>query len=370
MAEFTGAFPAPSWTPPAPEPFVPLRPLTLGQVLAGAFRALRHNPGVVLVPAILFSLAASLGGLAFGVFVVDPLAAAVGSGYDAGAFYAWVRGFAAGALGWLVIQALAIGAGVPQQAVAAVDVTHAVVGRRLTPRGFRRRTQGVRARTFAWTGLVVLAIVLGGLAALAIIGVLQPAGDYAALVTGFLLYPAAGALLAWLGTRLAFVPSILAVERLRLGAAVARSWRLTRRSFWRTFGTRILAWVMIWLAAILVNLPVSLVVGWLAGIVAGNGDFGDHLAVTRAGEVAAGIVSAVIAAIGLVVTTSVDALLYLDLRMRREGLDLELSRFMERRRPITRIDPHEVDPYRPPAELATSRIPLPATHTDAGSPWA
>src|SRR5690606_37661048 len=92
VAEFTGAFPAPSWTPPAPEPFVPLRPLTLGQILAGAFRALRHNPGVVLVPAIVFSLAASLGGLAFGVFVVDAFIDAVGSGYGSASYYGWVSG--------------------------------------------------------------------------------------------------------------------------------------------------------------------------------------------------------------------------------------------------------------------------------------
>ncbi|RQP12177.1 MAG: hypothetical protein EAS51_03380 [Microbacteriaceae bacterium] len=383
MAEFTGAFPAPTWTPPAPEPFVPLRPLTLGQLLAGAFRALRHNPGVVLVPAIAFSLAASLGGLAFGVFVVDPLAAAVGSGYGSASLYGWVSGFGAGALGWLVIQALVIGSGVPQQAVAAVDVSHAVVGRRLTPRGFRRRTRGIRARTFAWTGLVVLAVVLAGTAGIAAIGLLEPTGPYAGLFTGFLVYPACAALLAWLGTKLAFVPSTLAVERLRFGAALARSWRLTRTSFWRTFGIRLLAWGMIWIATMLVSVPVTLLVGWLASIVAGNGDLGDYLAVTRAGDIAAGVVSAVIAAIGLVVTTSVDALLYLDLRMRREGLDLELSRFMERRRATTRIDPDEVDPFRPPADLAARRVPgsgegagtgrgagTATAMTDAGSPWA
>lgn len=371
MAEFTGAFPAPSWTPPAPEPFVPLRPLTLGQILAGAFRALRHNPGVVLVPAILFSLAASLLGLGVGTFVVEPLAAAIGEGIGDPAVYGWLTGFGAGAFGWLVIQALGIGAGIPQQAVAAVDVTHAVVGRRLTPHGFRRRVRGLPARAFAWTGLVILAVVLGGTLGIALIGILTPTAPFAALFTGFLVYPGCAALLAWLGTKLAFVPSALAVERLRFGAAIARSWRLTRKAFWRTLGIRFLTWAMLWVAVSLVSVPVGLIVRWLADIIAGNGDFGDYLAVTRVGEVAAGIVSAVIGAIGLVVATSVDVLLYLDLRMRREGLDLELSRFMERRRPITRIDPDEVDPFRPPADLASARVPLPGVDTtDAGSPWA
>ncbi|MBN9139647.1 MAG: hypothetical protein J0H23_02360 [Micrococcales bacterium] len=367
MAEFTGAFPAPAWTPPAPEPFVPLRPLTLGQILAGSFRALRHNPGVTLVPAIVVSIVATLGGTAFGILVVEPLISAVGSGYGSVSLYGWVSGYAAGALGWVVTQSLGLGAGVAQQGVSAVDVAHAVIGRRLTPGGFRRRMRGVVAPLLVWTAIVVLLAVVGGLVAIAVMGLIATAGSAAAVLGGFIVYPAVAALLAWLGTKLAFVPSAIAVERLRIGGGIRRSWRLTRGQFWRSFGIRILSWGMIWIATMLVGIPVQLVVSWLAGIVAGNGDLGDHQAVTDAGAVVASIVAAVIAAIGLVVTTSVDALLYLDLRMRREGLDLELSRFMERRRPITRADPAEVDPYRPPAELASSRV---RSAPDAGSPWA
>ena len=370
MTEFVGAFPAPTWTPPAREPFVPLRPLTLGQILAGAFRALRHNPGVVLVIAIVLSIVASLGGTAFGVLVVEPLVSVVGSGYGDAALYGWVSAFAAGALGWVVTQSLVLGAGVAQQGVAAVDVTHAIVGRRLTPRGFRRRTRGVRGRLLAWTGMVVALAVTGGAVGVAVLGLIGTAGPVAAVLGGFAVYPAVAALLAWLGTKLAFTPSAITVERLRLGAALRRSWQLTRRAFWRTFGIRLLAWAMIWLATVLVSVPVRLLVSWLASIVAGNGDIGDYLAVTRAGEAVAGIVTAVIAAVGLVVTTSVDALIYVDLRMRREGLDLELARFMERRRPGSHIDPDEVDPFRPPEALAGFRVPERADHAGVVSPWA
>jgi hypothetical protein len=370
VAEFTGAFPAPSWTPPAPEPFVPLRPLTLGQVLAGSFRALRHNPGITLVTAIVLSLVATLGGTAFGLFVVDPLITSVGGGYGGGAFYGWVSGFAAGTLGWVVTQSLGLGAGAAQQAVSTVDVAHAVIGRRLTPGGFRRRMHGLTAPAIAWAAILLLLAVAGGLVAIAVMGLLATAGPMAAVFGGFAVYPGFAVLLAWLGTKLAFVPSAIAVERLRLGAGIRRSWRLTRGQFWRALGIRLLAWGMIWIATMLVSVPVQLVVSWLAGIVAGNGDLGDQLAVSRVGELLAAIVAALIAAIGLVVTTSVDALLYLDLRMRREGLDLELARFMEHRRPLTRVDPAEVDPYRPPAELAASRVPSATPSTDAGSPWA
>jgi hypothetical protein len=189
------------------------------------------------------------------------------------------------------------------------------------------------------------------------------------VLTGFLIFPGVAVVLAWLGTKLAFVPSALVVERLRLGAGVRRAWRLTRGQFWRTFGIRILCWGMIWIATMLVTLPVGLIVDWLAGIVAGNGDIGDYLVVTRVGEVLGALVAAVIGAIGLVVTTSTDALLYLDVRMRREGLDLELARFMEQRRATTRFDPAEPDPFHAPAEIDASQLrAVPATDA-RGSAW-
>lgn len=368
MTEFTGAFPAPNWTPPAREPFVPLRPLTLGQLLAGAFRALRYNPGVTLVPAIVLSLVATALGTIFGLFVIDPLMLESGSGLGV-ELYGWVSGFALGATGWVVARALVFAAGTLQQGVSSVDVAHAVVGRRLTAGGLRRRTRGVRAPLVAWTAIVVVAVIVGGLAGIALYGVMGLSDPVLAVLGAFFVYPLFAMLLAWLGTKLALVPSVLVVERLRLGAGVRRAWRLTRGQFWRIFGIRILCWGMIWIATMLVAVPVQLIVGWLASIVAGNGDMGDYLVITRAGEAVASLIASVIGAIGLVVTTSTDALLYLDVRMRREGLDLTLAKFIEQRRVTTRFDPAEPDPYRPPAEIPASQLRAVPFDDTRGSGW-
>lgn len=356
VTQFVGEFPAPAWTPPAREPFVPLRPLTLGHVLAAAFRALRHNPAVTLVPAIAFSLVAGAGGTLFGLFVVDPLIHQSGSSVDGFAFYTWVSGFGAGALGWLVIRALAFAAGTLQQGVSSMDVTHAIVGRRLTPGGMRRRTRGVRAPLIIWTAFVVVGVMGAGLLAIVLLGALAVASPVMSAVGPMLGIPAGAVLVAWLGTRLAFVPSVLVVERLQLGAAVRRAWRLTRRQFWRTLGTRMLCWTMVWIATMLVALPVQLIISWFASIVAGNGDVTDYLTTQRIGEAVAAVVTSVIGAIGLVVTTSTDALLYVDARMRHEGLDLELARFMETRRPSTRFSPGETNPFAPPADVDPAAV--------------
>jgi hypothetical protein len=280
-----------------------------------------------------------------------------------------MSGFALGAVGWLVGRALVFGAGTLQQGVSSVDVAHAVVGRRLTPGGLRRRTRGVRAPLVAWTAIVIVAVIVGGALGIALYGAIGYADPLMGMLATLLVYPAVAVLLTWLGTKLAFVPSVLVIERLRLAAGVRRSWRLTRGQFWRTFGIRILCWAMIWIATMLVAIPVQLLVSWLASIVAGNGDMGDYLAVTRAGDAAAALIASVIGAIGLVVTTSTDALLYLDVRMRREGLDLTLARFMEERRATTRFDPAEPDPYHPPAEIAASQLRVTPIDDTRGSGW-
>lgn len=366
MSQTAGAFPAPTWTPPAREPFVPLRPLTLGQVLAGAIRALRTGTGAVLGPAIAVSVGAAVLARAVSWLLVDPAVDAIGASAQAGAaLYDWLDGYGAGLVSWIVLQTAAIAAGLLQQGAAASSVSHAVVGRRLTPGGLRRRTAGAWGALWAWTAIATIVLLVLGGAGAAVIGAATLAHSGVAFVVVPLVHLAGAAVLAVLGTRFAFVPSAIVVERLPLGTAVRRSLALTRGAgaFWRVLGTRLLAWTMIWLATALVALPVFLLAQLLASIVAANGAVGDTLAIRTAADIAVVVVSAVIGAIGLVVTTSADALLYLDQRMRREGLDLVLARFLEReRRPGTRHDPAEPDPYRGPATPAPA---VPAAET----PW-
>lgn len=374
LSEFSGAFPAPTWTPPAREPFVPLRPLTLGQILAGAFRTLRHNPGVTLGPAIVFSLVAALGATGVSRLLIDALVEQVGSSVTrASDLYDWLVAFGAGLLSWVVAQSLVLAAGILQQAVSAADVSHAVIGRRLTAGGLRRRTRGLRGQVALWTLIVLVAALAGGFAGAAVIAVATLADAGIGVLVGFGVFAVGLVLLSWLGTRLAFVPSAIVVERITFRRAVARSRRLTRGYFWTVFGIRLLCGSMIWLATLLVGVPVQLLTSWFTGILAGNGDVGDYLTVSMIGTVAASVVGAVIGAIGLVITTAVDAILYLDLRMRHEGLDLELARFMEHRRATTRFDPAEIDPYRPPlppaAAVASAAAASPPPAPGSGSSW-
>jgi hypothetical protein len=72
-----------------------------------------------------------------------------------------------------------------------------------------------------------------------------------------------------------------------------------------------------------------------------------------------GIITIVVGAVGLVMQSAAYTLIYIDIRMRKEGLDLELLHYIEAKQSgVSGVD----NPYLPstrPAEAAT-----------AGSPWA
>jgi uncharacterized membrane protein YciS (DUF1049 family) len=59
-------------------------------------------------------------------------------------------------------------------------------------------------------------------------------------------------------------------------------------------------------------------------------------------------VVAVVTAVGLVLQSATASLLYLDLRMRKEGLDLELLRYVEARQTGAEV----ADPYLPQPHAA------------------
>jgi hypothetical protein len=135
----------------------------------------------------------------------------------------------------------------------------------------------------------------------------------------------------WLGTKLSLVPSALLIERIPLRRAIARSWTLTNRSFWKTLGIQLLISVIISTASQVISFPISLAGSLIISFVAPTSDPSAAIAGVVILYVVTALVSLVVGAIGTVMQTATATLIYLDLRMRREGLDLELMRFVEAR---------------------------------------
>lgn len=108
--------------------------------------------------------------------------------------------------------------------------------------------------------------------------------------------------------RLAFATAALVVEGQRGTKAIGRSWRLTKGHFWRTLGTLLLAGIITAVVAAILTIPGELVVLAL----------GPN----------AWPISALVSALATVLTTPfgmlVVVLLYFDLRIRKEGFDIEV----------------------------------------------
>jgi hypothetical protein len=114
-----------------------------------------------------------------------------------------------------------------------------------------------------------------------------------AIVAGFILLVIPGLFVL---TRLSVAVPSLVVEGRRGGSALSRSWNLVRGHGWHVFGTLVVAWILTGLVRSVLTAPFA---GW----------------------VSQGIASAIASIVTMPFTALVGVMLYLDLRVRAEGLD-------------------------------------------------
>lgn len=348
----------PTWTP-APRPgLIPLHPLGFGTLLGKAFAALRHNPKVLFGFAVVVQLvvvivtAALLGAVMVGAFSRlntlrqgsdEFLTILIGS-----TALVAVAGIAI-SLGSVAFSALV-------QGVVASDVAAAVLGDKATLGALWRRVRPVAWRLIGYAlllGVAVSALLLllaavtfGGIGAL---GGYSEASLAIATVVAILAFLGALPLGIWLNTKLLLVPSVLVLERATIRGAIVRSWRLTRGRFWVAFGVTALIGLIMGLAAQVVGMPASMLSSLFIPVIAPTGT-NDASAI--AGFVLAILVPQlliiVIQAIAAVVQATGATLVYLDCRMRHEGLDQDLLAAVERRQAGQDLgsDPFAVDPSR------------------------
>ncbi|MET4782160.1 hypothetical protein [Glaciihabitans sp. UYNi722] len=326
----------PGWTPPPKPGLIPLRPLDVGTILGSSFRVLRRNPrptfGAALVIQGIVSLLIVLvvGGATF--FALTRIGSSTSK--DAGQI-------TAGAVGLIVIAAIipvffAIMASAFLQGIIVLEVSRGAVGEKSTFRQLWQRAKGRVWALIGWTLLVILAVTVATAILVGIIVALASTAAAAGIVIAVLvgIFGALGAVVLyfWLGTRLSLVPSVLMIERLTLGRAIVRSWSLTQGGFWRTLGIQLLVTVIIGVVSQVISAPFNLLSPLLAGLLDPNGQNGPTVFIVIAAfGLLSVIISVVFGAITSVVQTATTALLYLDRRIRKEGLDLELAHFVEAR---------------------------------------
>ncbi len=174
-----------------------------------------------------------------------------------------------------------------------------------------------------WTvSVVVLVLILVGLSL-----ALEDAA-IAIVIIGVL---AAVAAAIWLNIKWVMAPAALMLEGVGPIAALRRSWTLTTGNWWRTFGILVLTSIIVSIITQVVAAPVSF-------LAFGFGSFSTAPASTEAALLEslpvlliAQAVTAVFTAVGFAFQAGVTALLYVDLRIRREGFDIVLLRENEAR---------------------------------------
>ena len=307
-----GYGPPPGWggPPVAPRPgVVPLRPLGLGELLDGAVEVVRRYPRPTLG---LSAAVAVLTGL-LSIALLLPLAGLVDDISADDVDPAQVGGLALGTLGTVIISGLA---GLVLSGVITAVVGKAVLGEPMTAGAAWAAVRPLLLRLVGLallTGLLAFApLLVAGLVAGIAIAV---AGGPGALVAVPVVL-AGLVLTVVLYFRLSLAPPALVLERAGVRQAMRRSWSLVAHSFWRVLGILLLTTLLAGVVGQVLQTPFALL--------GGGGPFGGG-ELTKVGIVLSAIGAAIAQTLTSPFTAGVRALLYVDRRMRAEGLDVALA---------------------------------------------
>jgi hypothetical protein len=353
--------PEPGWVPPPAPGLIPLHPLGFGTLLGTPFRELRRNPrpviGTALIVQAIVMIVSVIATGAVGLHAYDRVMMAAPAD-RATVLSGAVAGFL---LSLLIPVALGLVGSAFLQGVIVADVARGTLGEKLTLRGLWRAARGRLGPLVGWVALLTAGIVVLVLSVAAI--------AVGALLTGQAVWIASGIALAivsglgavalgvWLYIKLSLVPSVIVMESAGVRRAMARSWSLTGGFFWRVFGIQALIAVIVNAISQIATTPLGLGIGIVGGLVAPTGTSG----ALDAGKARTLIVvlygitlllTLLVSALTTVVQSAAVALLYIDLRMRKEGLDLRLARYVEERQTGRREAPNPYGSPAPPSDPA------------------
>lgn len=336
----------PAWTPASRPGIIPLRPLTFGTILGRSFAALRQNPRVLLGFALCVQTAAyilvllGVGAVALASFTrldtlregTDEFNAVLAGSVAVTAIAAFVLGLASAALGVIV------------QGIVVTEVAHAAVAEKLTLRALWQQLKPVVWRLIGYSFLLTLAV----LVVIAVVAAGVIAVGVAALPVAIgltvLLILAAVPLTLWLSTKLLLAPASIILEHATIRGAVVRSWTLIRGRFWPALGIVVIISLTFGAIAQVISLPFSFLSSGLTTIIAPTGaPEPSAIIAIIAGAVLTQVVTLLIQSVAVVVQATATSIIYIDCRMRREGLDLDLLTYIERRDGGATALP---DPYR------------------------
>ncbi|MEW2530446.1 glycerophosphoryl diester phosphodiesterase membrane domain-containing protein [Streptomyces sp. NPDC047071] len=306
---------------------IPLRPLAVGEILDGAVSTMRTYwrtvLGISLTVAVVTELVVVL---LQGLFLND--SADTDALDDPSATVGEVtRALGATLVGSGVVLVITLLGTIVATALLTMVTSRAVLGRSVTTAEAWRDSRPMLPKLLGLTLLLPL-IAVGIVAVGTLPGVLIAAfgaGD-AGVTLAILGGLAAGLVAIWLVVRLSLSSPALMLEKQGVKKSMSRSAKLVDRSWWRVFGIQLLAAVIANVISSIIVIPFTVIAGALSGdsvsnlLDSGTGDVGwTFLIVSGIGQVIGSMLT-------FPITAGVTVLLYIDQRIRREALDLELAR--------------------------------------------
>jgi len=306
---------------------IPLRPLGVGEILDGAISYMRFNPRTVFtVSAAIAIIAALLQGLALWI-VFGSLSSAAGSfsdslanslATDAAAADPLSSGQLAQSAAQVLISLFSIVISILATGLFTVVMAEATLGRKISVANTWARTRGRLLPLLGTTLLTSVAVALPIVSAVVVTIVLAALGG-AAVAIGVALIVISIFVAIWIAIRLLLGTAICVLERVGPIRSLGRSWTLSSGKWWRLFGISLLAQIISAVVGSIVAVPFA-VIGAVASVGGGDSD------VTSIGFIVALTLGTLVSSlITLPFTTGVSSLLYIDTRMRREGLDIALT---------------------------------------------
>ncbi|MGY4982831.1 DUF7544 domain-containing protein [Streptomyces sp. 900105755] len=315
--------------PPAAKPgVIPLRPLGVGEILDGAVSTMRTYWRTVLGISLTVAVITEVAVILLQGLVLNDTETTDALNDPSASLTEISRAAGEVALSSGAVLLITLVGTIIATALLTTVTSRAVLGKSVT---IGEAWRDARPQVFRLFGLILLTglIAVGVLLVGALPGIVValaggPGGAIAALLVLGIL--AGVVVTVWLMVRFSLASPALMLEKQGITKSLGRSTKLVRGSWWRVFGIQFLASIIANIVSSLAVVPFTLI-GAYAG---GNGLTGflestnDNYGWTFL--VISGIGSVIGSMLTFPINAGVTVLLYIDQRIRREALDLELAR--------------------------------------------
>jgi hypothetical protein len=313
-AQYRGG-PPPGWgRPPAAKPgVIPLRPLSVGEILDGAVSTLRAHWRTVLSVSLTVAVVSQIADILVQRFLLPEPVALDPNATPSELLSQTADSTRSQLIADLPSFAILLICTLFTTAILTIVISRSVLGRSVTLPEAWKEARPRLPKLLGFTLLLALmsiGILAVGLSPGLLVGSI--AGVALALLGGL----AAFVVVIWLMVRFSLTSPALVLERQGVLESMRRSTKLVSGAWWRTFGILALTGLLTLVISLLLAIPFALIATALDNDGTNSWPF---LIVTGIGAVIASTITYPISA-------GVTVLLYVDQRIRREALDLELAR--------------------------------------------